>query len=156
VRAAGQHADASPDSVVAIPNRNAGRHPTGYVEGIHPRTAQDRGAGGGRTLGEHTIEMAAVDDGGGHFSALDADAAAMSPVEPRRPRDGADGFAGKIELSKGLEAEDTGAVHRTSDLLVLFEDENRQALRGQQAGGAETGRAGSDHQNIPFVRCWKS
>ena len=138
--------------MVAVPNGNAGRHPTGYVEGTNPRTAHDRGAGGGRTLGEHAIEMAAVDDGGSHFSAVDADAAAMSPVEPGRPRDGADGFAGKIELSKGFEAEDAGAVHRISDLLVLLEDENRQPLCGQQAGGARP-EGPPDDENIPFVRC---
>ena len=82
LRAAGEHAHAAANRVLAIADRHAGGDAAAHVERRHTGAAQDRRAGGGRPLGERPIEAAAIDDRRGHVAAVDADAAAVAAVEP--------------------------------------------------------------------------
>jgi hypothetical protein len=101
-------------------DRDSGVDPAVHVERRDPGAAENRRSSPGCTVGKRSIETAAINDGRGDVAAVDTDAAAEATVEPRRTRDGCDRFAGKIEFSEGVEAEDARAVHRVANLAVLF------------------------------------
>ena len=131
--------------------------PHGHAIGSHANVldagaAHNHRSGPCGAIRELPIEAAAVYDRRGDFPTVDPHRAAVAAVKSRRTRDGADGVAGKIEFDESVEAEDAGAVHRITDLIVLFENEDREPFSSEPRGGGQTGRPCADHDDIPTVR----
>jgi hypothetical protein len=150
LRAACEHAHAAGDLALTV--REPGPHGDALgsdANVLDAGAARDHRSSPGGAIGEAPIEPATVYDRRNDFPAIDPHGAPMTAMESRRTRDGADCVAGKIEFSEGVEAEDAGAVDGITDPIVLFEDEDREAVSGEPCSGGQTGRPCADHDHVP-------
>jgi len=102
-----------------------------------------RRARGQRTLGERGVETATIDDGRDDLLGVDDDRGSSARAKGSSTGQTEDGVARQIQLCERLVAEHARAVHRTTDDIVLFEDDNVMARAGEARRRGKAGGSGA-------------
>jgi len=151
VSAVGSHHQASGELEVAAVALAVEADAAVLSLGVHHAGPQQVGARGLGLLAEQLVEAHPVYRQGAGVAATDGQLAAaggvdVSPGQPVRHY-----RLAHVRLLHGARADQPGAVGRHADTPVLLQERDPKASRGQIAGAAASGRAGSYHGDVMVI-----